>query len=345
MNHATLPSIGPAQPGADLFGFSNTDLTNSVLRFASGVLSPSIWEGYRLAGSPMCIAASEINTGALARAAQYVREGGRLMIDSGAFVFRANPESMPWAKVFSVYQQLVSQATAPLTLILPDVVGCQSGSLARLREWGKKILALTEGTHHEALLPIQLGALSPAAFAEAALHTLDGMTPDGIALPSNAAAFAPSDIPLLADINSLIPKRVHFLGISRNSRGLGERLIRLQVIWPEAVISCDACEHRAEVGQGRAITVARATALADLNDSDLDEWDDTETDELDEVARAALRVQFPDADEDDLDHLMLSQVGSFATLQCFYTERSKANGPKATTASIRDYADRRKQAS
>jgi len=165
---------------------------------------------------------------------------------------------------------------------------------------------------------------------------------DGLALPSNAAAFPPALIPALTEVPTIIPRRVHFLGISRNARGLQERLLRLETVWPDAQVSCDACEHRALVGQGKPITEARRSALADYWDGRMKDWDETEdTEETDSLAREALKARFPDADEYDLDALPCSQWGALTTLAQTYDSHNRINGPRATTESIYRYATER----
>ncbi|EAZ97032.1 hypothetical protein, partial [Marinobacter sp. ELB17] len=232
----------------DLFGFSKSALGAGVQKFASGVLAPAIWEGYRRAGNPMCIAASETNPASLTRACEFVRAGGELMVDSGAFIWRSAPERTPWAKIVEVYRAISEAATVPVVFILPDVVGSQDKTLDALGTWGNAILSVID-RKHQALMPVQTGDMTPEVFVTKALALLKRPM-DGLALPSNAAAFPPELIKHLARVPASVPHRLHFLGISRNSRGLQSRLIHLNSVWPDAVVSCDACEHRALVGDG-----------------------------------------------------------------------------------------------
>lgn len=320
----------------DLFGFAPAELEFNVTKYASGVLSPAIWEGYRKAGNPMCIAASETGEAALARACDFVRAGGQLLVDSGAFIYRENPDATPWRRIVSVYQAIAQAATVPVAFILPDVVGNQEKTLAALREWGNAIQSVVSSPH-ELLMPVQLGDKTPGNFVREALLCLERPM-DGLALPSNAAAFPPTMIPMLADMPDCVPHRLHFLGISRNSHGLQERLFRLQAIWPDASVSCDACEHRALVGANAPITKARADALTHFWDHTLESWDDTEDDDTTDLAREALRERFPDLDDDDLDALMCSGWGTITQTAARHRQHEKHNGPKATTESIYRYA-------
>lgn len=320
----------------DLFGFDGRTLEQRVRKFASGVLSPAIWEGYRKAGKPMCIAASETGDAALERACEFVRNGGELLVDSGAFMFRQRPDETPWEAIIYVYRRIARAATGTVTFILPDVVGSQEKTLYVLQTWGDAVMDAIK-PHHHALLPVQTGAMSPGAFVKAALLCLTERM-DGLALPSNAAAFPSDLIPALAEVPEIVPRRVHFLGISRNSKGLQERLVRLETVWPKAEVSCDACEHRALVGQGKPVTEARRAALADYWDDRLEHWDDTEDDGTDERALEALKARFPDADSDDLEAMLCSQWGALAALAQQHDTHARMDGPKATTQSIYRYA-------
>lgn len=325
-----------ADPANDLFGFNAEELDQRVQKYASGVLSPAIWEGFRRANRSMCIAASEAGQPAIERACQFVRDGGELLVDSGAFIYRDKPNQMPWRKVLSVYQSIADAATVPVTFILPDVVGDQEQTLVALREWGSKVVEAV-GINDRLLLPVQAGGQSPSAFVKSAMLCLAAPI-DGLAIPSHAAAFPPEQIADLANVPVSIPRRVHFLGISRNSQGLNERILRLREAWPSAEVSCDACEHRAQIGQGRPVTLARASALNDMWDEEIDAWDDTECDETNEMAMQALRKRFPTLDDDGLEAMMLSQQGAWLQLEAKSRMHAKEKGPAATTESIYAFA-------
>lgn len=323
------------QSADDLFGFYEESLDRGVKHYASGVLSPAIWDGFSRAGAPMCIAASETGGPALERACAYVRDGGELLVDSGVFLYRTNPDAIPWKKVCRVYKAIAEAATTRVSFIAPDVVGCQESSLKALRQWGNLVLAAV-GLFHEVLLPLQLGVRSPSDFASEALKHLNRPV-DGVAIPSNASAFPASLLKDMANLPPAIPHRVHLLGISRNSHGLRERLYRLNEVWPDSgVFSCDACLHRAGVGVGKPITETRKTALAGYWDQELDAWDDTEEDEGE--ALEVLRYRFPHLDDSQLSALMCSQIGSLAELELLNKRHQKQNGPKATSDSIYSFA-------
>ena len=318
----------------DLFGFSGQSLEDKVKRFASGVLAPAIWAGYERARRPMCIAASEAGASAIERALRYVHSGGELFVDSGAFIYRDTPDCMPWPVVIERYRLLATTATRPLTFVLPDVVGSQMATIEVLRVWGRAVLDAV-GPNHVTLLPVQRGDRTPSAFIKEALLALGGPI-GGLAIPSHAAAFPPAMLKDLGKVPDSVPRRVHFLGISRRSKALQDRLFRLEEVWPGAETSCDACEHRAQVGKGNAITDTRADVLAQMWDDELDHWDDTEEDSEQTINR--LRKVYPDLDDEGIESMMLSQAGSFHDLQLAKQRHSKEYGPKATTESIYQFA-------
>lgn len=317
----------------DLFGFSAGTLDTGVRHYASGVLSPSIFEGYRRAGAPVCIAASEMGKPALERALAYADAGGEILVDSGAFIWKDQPNQMPWLRVISHYKALAAVATGPLTFILPDQVGSQAGSLKALAKYGPAIQEAIGD--HPALLPLQVGPHSPGEYVRLASELLSRPV-DGLAVPSHAAAFPPQQLRQLAGLPESIPRRIHFLGISRNSRGLRERILYLQEAWQDCEVSCDACLHRAHVGEGRFITESRRSSLDGYWDQELEGWDDTEVDP--EASLEMARQRFPDLNDEDLEALLLSPWGSHIDTHIRHQQNLKDNGPRATADSIYQFA-------
>jgi len=329
-----MPNSNLLPVESDLFGFVPQSLEVCVTRYASGVLAPAIWAGFERAGRALCIPASEASPGAIHRASQYANEGGELFIDSGAFVYKDDPVSMPWERVISIYRTIAEAATKPVTFVLPDVVGSQEESLTALRAWYptmKKVI----GPGHKTLLPVQDGDRLPSVYVKEAL-LITGEPFSGLALPSNAKAFPLAKLADFANMPQSIPQRVHFLGISRRSKALQERILRLTAVWPQAEVSCDACEHRAEVGQGKPITENRRQQLVDWWDEHLDEWDDTECEnhEVDDC----LRAKFPGMDDEQIEKMRMSQIGDWALVDSEYTRHNKTRGPAATEESIYRFA-------
>jgi hypothetical protein len=269
-------------------------LEGQVTHYASGVLSPAYWRAYTSINHPVCVTAVEIGDERLTRVCNYLRAGGTVLMDSGAFLYREDFDAMPWTKVEEMYRA-VSQAAsenptqAKVTFILPDAVGSQSDSLAALREWGAKIQAAI-GPHHERLLPIQRGDLTPSLYIKAAVAALGHSRVDGIAIPCKAKAFPAEHLKDLKNLGCDIPCRVHLLGLSENRKNLANYLTHLSEVWPDAKVTCDAVMHRAAVGENEIITAIRkeiiegpitnmVERLVDLTDP-LDEQDESKAEAM-----------------------------------------------------------------
>lgn len=322
----------------DMFSFDAAQEAARVRRYFSGVLSPAIWQGYIEARVPVCVAATDMGPAALERVVAHAAAGGELLIDNGAYRYRAQPENMPWNWVIRCYEEILAASTMPQTVILPDVVGDQTGTLAVLGEHGHAVLALCQGMH-TALLPVQRGPRSLPAFLAAAREVL-GRWPDGIAVPSAAAALDPRELGRLGEVDAGLPRRVHVLGVSRHTQRLMERLVHLREAWPDAEVSRDACEHRAQVGQGRQITEARKAHLVSLVDDEVTTWDETEESrvDLDGWARTMLG-EVADDHPEMVDDLVCSDWGRMLELQAAHKDFGQRCGPRATTRSIREFAE------
>ncbi|KXS55013.1 MAG: Uncharacterized protein AWU57_609 [Marinobacter sp. T13-3] len=339
MTHTQPIACAIAPPTPDLFGFEADTLHNEVIRYASGVASPAIWEGYTRAMHPVCVAVADMGRPALQRAARYAEAGGLLLVDSGAFIYRDRPNDIPWASIYQKYETLAKAASAPITFVLPDGVGSQPYTYEVLSEWGNAFLEMIHRHGHRALLVVQGGDQAPDEFVTRCLAKLRHPV-DGLGIPSKAAAMPARDLARLANLPASVPQRVHFLGLSANGRKLQERLLILKDTWPEAIVSCDACLHRAAVGEGKPITAHRRQVLTDSWDDTLADWDDTEDDDLHDQALDNLRAQMPHLDDDDLQALMCSGWGATAIMKRKARQHEADAGPKATTESIYRFAVR-----
>lgn len=346
--HVQLPSSQPAQspllpdaiPADDSEGqgqlFEEEEPT--VSRFASGAGSPSIFEGYASAGARICVEVHGLSENMLTRVEAYLSRGGRVLLDSGAFVHRENPSRIRWPKVLARYAQLGTYPGAEC--VLPDQVGSQTATLGLLRIYADPLLKLrSKGLRF--LQPIQSGPL-PANEFWAACSAQLGFHPNGLAIPSNAAAFTLDDMASLRHIPEP-PQRVHFLGIGRRSHALATRAHRIRHIWPDADITSDACEHRSLVGQGRPLTVLRRSYVQDITQQMIDRYDDTEDDHLAELALdevlATHGVRPDELEPDQLDDMLCSMEAAFAQARLYQTRViDPIAGPEATTRAIRDYA-------
>lgn len=322
----------------DMFSFDPSAEAQRVRRYFSGVLSPAIWTGYQAAGVPLCVAVTDMGQAALARVVAHAAAGGELLVDSGAYRFRNDPAEMPWGWVLHGYREILASSVVQQAVILPDVVGDQVATLAVLAAHGPSVLALCGGVH-TALLPVQRGPLSLPDFVAAAREVL-GCWPGGIAVPSAAAALDPRELARLGELDEEMPRRVHVLGVSRQTKRLMERLVHLREAWPDAEVSRDACEHRAQVGQGRRITEARRGHLGRLVDDEVVGWDETEESFADMGAWA--REMLDEAVSEDpemVEDLACSDWGRMLEVGAARAAFSQRCGPQATAQSIREFAE------
>jgi hypothetical protein len=322
----------------DLFGCEGDEaLLAGVRRYASGVSAPAIWAGYAAAGVPMCLVAAGLPPGAVRRALDYRRAGHPLLLDSGAFIYRARPAALNWRAVLAIYLRLGRGPGARLGVILPDVVGDQAASIGLAGEHGPRLAALAAGGH-ETLVPMQRGPMPLAEYFDRYVAAL-AFRPSGLAIPSNASAMPVAELTGLRLIQG-VPHRVHFLGISRRAKALAARVAALREFWANADISADACEHRAHVGQERSITQVRRRELHRLVDEARDQVDDTEDSAWD-AAAAALRREFPDLDDDAFEDVLCSDWGVKSFCGELGARLAVENGPRATALSIEDFARKR----
>ena len=320
---------------ADLFGYQGDDvLLAGVHRYASGVAAPAIWAGYAAAGVPMCLVAADLPLSAIARAMAYRHSGHELLLDSGAFIYRDRPGQLDWRAVVATYLRLGRGAGAKLTLILPDVVGDQAGSIALAAAYGPRLARLAR-MGHLTLVPMQRGAMPLPVYFRRYVQAL-GFDPAGFAIPSNAAAMPVRELEALQLISEA-PRRVHFLGISRRAKPLAARVATLRAFWPDAAISADACEHRAHVGEKRQITVKRRQALERRVGDSLESIDDTEH-EAWTPAEDDLRNLFPALSEEELEDVVCSSWGVMAFTARLREQLQGEHGPASTTESIEAFA-------
>lgn len=297
----------------DTLGVTVSELLSRVTKYASGVLSPAYWHAFRAAQRPICVAATELGERSLSRVLTHVANGGTLFVDSGAFVHKDDHAGMPWALVIDIYRQIALSASddATLTFVLPDAVGCQQGSLDALKTWGNQVIEAV-GPSHAVLLPVQRGEMTPSDLINRAMALLDYPI-HGLGIPCKAKAFP---VEMLADLVNVdrpdVPRRVHFLGLSKDRAKLEKYVVGLHQAWPNATMSCDAVEHRSLVGQGEKITELRHEILkGPITDAVRNTHDEAEADpEIVALADQAMARKFgvDPSDTDTLQSLSCSSA-------------------------------------
>ncbi|MBE1299784.1 MAG: hypothetical protein GJ680_07745 [Alteromonadaceae bacterium] len=231
--------------------------SSDVLLYRSGTQrSPNDFKGYSDARVPICIALWRSSETVRSLAKEHVKAGNFLMLDHGEYErFRYNikhpnaphADYIEFDDIFDHYEDIVSVAKQPslVSLVLPDKIGDQQGSLALLRQYKDRIATL-QGTGAELILPLQKGMQSLETHYHQCLDVLPAGK-IGVALPSNAEALSEHDI--LRFCKQILPNRIHFLGSKPT-----QVLYKVQHICNTAIVTCDATRHRAHIGQGRLLT-------------------------------------------------------------------------------------------
>lgn len=305
----------------------------AALRYFSGCGAPAIFDGYADAGAPMCVAVAGLSPSMQDRLAGYVKGGGDVLLDSGAYVHRGDPGSLDWRAVLKVYEAMA--AAGHCKAVLPDVVGDQGRTLELLSEHSATLRALRGRL--TLLLPVQGGPMPLDQFCEAAGNRL-GFEPDGLAVPSAAAALPEHRLAELEGVGFEV-SYIHFLGVSRNSTLLRRRISALERVFPAAVFSSDACEHRALVGQGRRLTIERRDLVPGCLEQLIECHDDTESDVDGE--RQEIRALFPHLGDDEIEDVLCSGWGREVSWNRARTAMERKAGAMATRAVIGRFASER----
>lgn len=243
----------------DFFGFDRGTCNDSTRQYVSGTVNAgAMFDAYSGVGASICVVATQMKEAGINRAVGHLKRGAGLLVDSGAYEFRNEPEKMPWAEIVSVYRRLANVDNADLSIVLPDVVGDQHATLQVLSEWGPKIVAAVGNAG--ILLPLQPGAMNQTDYAIHA-RALLGRPISGVAVPIVSGVFSGKDFAELADLPVDFNRRVHFLGVSWGTAKLKNWMAALAGFWPDAETSCDSTIWRPAVGEGKEVTDTRQTGL------------------------------------------------------------------------------------
>lgn len=231
-----------------------------VVVYRSGMSSKSDFIGVAGAFVPVGVVIGEVSARVMGLMVEYNLAGGLIFVDSGAFpAFRRN-ESVDFDRVLDRYDELLARVARPenLALVMTDIVGDQPGTLELLGRYRARVRAFIE-SGADVLVPLQKGALT---LAEAYRETVRVLGDDRfrVALPSNEAAVTEEE--LLAFLEEVRPGRIHLLGVARHRR-FGPLVEKIRAASPETHVSSDANHLRAIVGEGRPLTRAVATRVAE----------------------------------------------------------------------------------
>lgn len=199
--------------------------------FCSGVNSPGEVRGLALSGRNIGIAATEIRTGLIAELEGFGGGPLNVFVDSGAFSevrFGANGREVvnpitdaQWIERLDLYRRMAYGFRTRAFLVLPDAVGDQAETLARLARYAPVARELAE-LGAQLILPVQGGELSGVAFVTAALKVLGlGLDRLVLGIPSRKAATSPEQLEQLC--RDLKSRRRRRRAASRWARALDSR--------------------------------------------------------------------------------------------------------------------------
>jgi hypothetical protein len=200
------------------------------------------------AGAAIGVVAGELSMGTrFMGIPRFLRDGGKVFVDSGAFAELKTGEIPDFDKVLSLYEYLADCAheykfnLAHLYVVAPDKVGDQLATLARLDQYSVRVRALIDAGCM-VIVPIQRGALSAVAMLDQVASILE--TRQFVAgIPSNKEALS------LAECATLTHARFHILGRVQMNADQVARLAALSTHNPEAVYTADANWMRGHLGE------------------------------------------------------------------------------------------------
>lgn len=209
---------------------------------------------------------------------QYLKRGGRVFVDSGAYAQNrkwekgeADTPEVNFDRVMAIYGRLLDGLTADassrLALVMPDVLKQSERSLELLVIHRERILMLI-ATGANIIVPLQRGGQCAGDTAERVFAIL-GTRDITLGIPAAAAALKLEDAATIRNHS-----RFHILGRASMNNELYRVAYAVLEHNPGAVISCDATLHRT-----RSPELSQAqTALIEQHADEIweGEYDDTE---------------------------------------------------------------------
>lgn len=287
----------------------NPPLPKNILVFASGSNRVEEIEGFTRIGIPVGVSAQHLNEDAI-RA--LFKIDGYVMVDSGAFSevrvtsrgleVVAPISHIEWRRRLDLYRRLAIRLGSKALFVVPDRVGDQQETLRRLATYRSDLLALAE-LGAWLLLPLQVGALSHAAFYSRAAEVASvRMIP---AMPMRKAATSVTG--LVSFLESVQSDRIHLLGAGIETRRARKIVKFLLTRYPALSVSMDSNRLRAVIGKGRPLT-RREVQLRDQEIEGL--YGSVASEALSKFGRSldyTDLIAFPSSWADTLDLLAIAQ--------------------------------------
>lgn len=204
------------------------------LAFRSGMSRSKDFWAAADAGLPVGVVATELTSAQVfVGLPSYLRKGGFIFIDSGAFAELATGEEPDFERVMAVYESLADCAgAAGLYLVAPDKVGDQLATLERLAKYAGRVRALIEAGC-KVIVPIQRGVIPAAEMLARAVAVL-GTDRFVAGIPSNKEAMS------LEECATLKHHAYHILGRVQMNQDQLDRLQALTQGNAAAEITADA---------------------------------------------------------------------------------------------------------
>jgi hypothetical protein len=178
---------------------------------------------------------------------RFLDQGGKVFIDSGAFKAFQKNEQVDWAKVLNAYDSVLAmvEASSGLSIVAPDVIGDQEGTLALWQQFADKVRGWIDAGAR-VIVPLQQGDLSAGEMLARAKACF-GSSRFCAGIPSNLAAMT------AADCATLRHHDFHILGRVAMTGDLQDKIDVLMTNNPGASYTADANWLRS-----RMVKVSRA---------------------------------------------------------------------------------------
>lgn len=123
----------------------------------------------------------------------HLDRGGKVFVDSGAFMAFRRQLVMDWPRVLTLYRALCTTTTRPenLSIVAPDVVGDQQATLLLWHRYARDIRSGIDAGAR-VIIPLQAGSLSAGELLREAIGLL-GTKAFCAGIPSNLAAMTADD--------------------------------------------------------------------------------------------------------------------------------------------------------
>ena len=255
---------------------SGLPIPKEVTNYYSGASRISDMKGHIAAGVPIGVEIAELSKNGEKELIQYLKDGGQVFIDSGAFGAFMNGSEVNWPAVLKNYLRIAKAAgegAKNLVVVAPDVIGDPVKSYTMAEKYRKEINEIAAlGTR--IILPVH----RPADDYEPGLRGVWGsmqkvMDPENLdraiaGFPSNKQPIQPSEY---EDIfkHENPPKTVHLLGISPKRKQFQEMVDELRRLSPSVEIIADANRLRSQAGRTLKPEIYSARAAQKANEGAL----------------------------------------------------------------------------